>query len=366
MIRITKSFIKIFLLNLLFVISVSKADIVKIANEIMNQIKFEAIIAVQPIDPRASKISISSSKSLVDKLTNSIQISSQSNKFKITLVERSKLDAIMLEQEEFQNVSEFSDLVSNLGADVLISPSVNRLNDKEVEISARAIGVKGDNAGKVLSASNTYKIELPAKYVFVVNSLTSGDKDRSSYASSINSGLSSFNEVLVKDKNNVDVADYIIDLNFSLTVTEKETKESKEASAQSENNKMASEMFGSMLGGKDNPFDNLLKKGSEQNKQKASVFHTSRIFWCVFPFMIIEIASWAGYLLLNFNTKPETILITLLLAGIWLITFFVQVPQHQQMAQSYDINLIQKLVNKNWIRTIFWTLKLIILILFIN
>ena len=269
MVRITKLFIKIFLLNLLFVISVSKADIVKIANEIMNQIKFEAIIAVQPIDPRASKISISSSKSLVDKLTNSIQISSQSNKFKITLVERSKLDAIMLEQEEFQNVSEFSDLVSNLGADVLISPSVNRLNDKEVEISARAIGVKGDNAGKVLSASNTYKIELPAKYVFVVNSLTSGDKDRSSYASSINSGLSSFNEVLVKDKNNVDVADYIIDLNFSLTVTEKETKESKEASAQSENNKMASEMFGSMLGGKDNPFGNLLKKGSEQNKQKA-------------------------------------------------------------------------------------------------
>ena len=143
------------------------------------------------------------------------------------------------------------------------------LNDKEVEISARAIGVKGDNAGKVLSASNTYKIELPAKYVFVVNSLTSGDKDRSSYVSSVNSGLSSFNEVLVKDKNNVDIADYIIDLNFTLTVSEKETKESKEASAKSENDKMASEVFGSLLGGKDNPLGNLLQKGSEQNKQKA-------------------------------------------------------------------------------------------------
>ena len=274
MIGITKSFIKIFLLNLLnllFVISVSKADIVKIANEIMNQIKFEAIIAVQPIDSRASKISISSSKSLVDKLTNSIQISSQSNKFKITLVERSKLEAIMLEQEEFQNVSEFSDLVSNLGADVLISPSVNRLNDKEVEISARAIGVKGDNAGKVLSASNTYKIDLPAKYVFVVNSLTSGDKDRSSYVSSVNSGLSSFNEVLVKNKNNLGEADYIIDLKFSLTVTEKETKESKEATAQSESSQMASEVFGSLMGGsgKENPFGNLLKKGGEQSKKKA-------------------------------------------------------------------------------------------------
>lgn len=270
MINILKYIIKIFILNLLFVISVSKADIVKVANEIMSQIKFEAVVAVQPIDTRASKISISSSKGLVDKLTNAIQISSQSNEFKITLVERSKLDAIMLEQEEFQDVSEFSDLVSNLGADVLISPSVNRLNDKEVEISARAIGVKGDNAGKVLSASNTYKIELPAKYVFVVNSLTSGDKDRSSYVSSVNSGLSNFSEVLVKDKNNVDDADYVIDLKFSLTVTEKETKESKEASKQSESNQMASEMFGSLMGGSGkNPFGDVLKKGSEQSKKKA-------------------------------------------------------------------------------------------------
>ena len=274
MINILKYITKIFILNLsslLFVISVSKADIVKVANEIMSQIKFEAVVAVQPIDTRVSKISIGSSKSLVDKLTNAIQISSQSNEFKITLVERSKLDAIMLEQEEFQDVSEFSDLVSNLGADVLISPSVNRINDKEVEISARAIGVIGDNAGKVLSASNTYKIELPAKYVFVVNSLTSGDKDRSSYVSSVNSGLSSFSEVLVKDKNNLEDADYIIDLKFSLTVAEKETKESKEATAQSESNQMASEMFGSLLGGsgKENPFGDLLKKGSEQSKKKA-------------------------------------------------------------------------------------------------
>jgi hypothetical protein len=269
-----KFYIKIFLislLNLLFVIAIAKADMAKIANEIMSQIKFDTIIAVQPIDTKASKISISSSKGLVDKLTNAIQISSQSNEFKITLVERSKLDAIMLEKEEFQNVSEFSELVSNLGADVLISPSVNRLNDKVVEISARAIGVTGDNSGKVLSASNTYKIELPANYIFVVNSLTSGDQDRSSYTSSVNSGLSSFSEVLVKDINNIDDADYIIDLQFSLTTSERETKESKEVKAQAEEGKMANEMFGSLLGagGKENPFGNVLKKSAEQNEKKA-------------------------------------------------------------------------------------------------
>ena len=274
MLVILKFFVRFFLINFLsfiFLLSFSKADMTKIAKEITSQLKFEATIAVQPIDTKVSKISISASKSLVDKLTNAIQISSQSNEFKLTLVERSKLDAIMLEQEEFQDVTEFSELVSNLGADVLISPSVNRLNDKEVEISARAIGVVGDNAGKVLSASNTYKIDLPAKYVFVVNSLTSGDQDRSSYVSSVNSGLSNFSEVLVKDINDIDEADYLIDLQFSLSVSEKETEESKELKTQAEGNQMASELFGNLLGssGKENPFGDILKKGAEQNEKKA-------------------------------------------------------------------------------------------------
>lgn len=274
MLVILKFFVRFFLINFfsfIFLLSFSKADMTKIAKEITSQLKFEATIAVQPIDTKVSKISISASKSLVDKLTNAIQISSQSNEFKLTLVERSKLDAIMLEQEEFQDVTEFSELVSNLGADVLISPSVNRLNDKEVEISARAIGVVGDNAGKVLSASNTYKIDLPAKYVFVVNSLTSGDQDRSSYVSSVNSGLSNFSEVLVKDINDIDEADYLIDLQFSLSVSEKETEESKELKTQAEGNQMASELFGSLLGssGKENPFGDILKKGAEQNEKKA-------------------------------------------------------------------------------------------------
>ena len=274
MLVILKFFVRFFLINFfsfIFLLSFSKADMTKIAKEITSQLKFEATIAVQPIDTKVSKISISASKSLVDKLTNAIQISSQSNEFKLTLVERSKLDAIMLEQEEFQDVTEFSELVSNLGADVLISPSVNRLNDKEVEISARAIGVVGDNAGKVLSASNTYKIDLPAKYVFVVNSLTSGDQDRSSYVSSVNSGLSNFSEVLVKDINDIDEADYLIDLQFSLSVSEKETEESKELKTQAEGNQMASELFGNILGssGKENPFGDILKKGVEQNEKKA-------------------------------------------------------------------------------------------------
>ena len=274
MLVILKFFVRFFLINFfsfIFLLSFSKADMTKIAKEITSQLKFEATIAVQPIDTKVSKISISASKSLVDKLTNAIQISSQSNEFKLTLVERSKLDAIMLEQEEFQDVTEFSELVSNLGADVLISPSVNRLNDKEVEISARAIGVVGDNAGKVLSASNTYKIDLPAKYVFVVNSLTSGDQDRSSYVSSVNSGLSNFSEVLVKDINDIDEADYLIDLQFSLSVSEKETEESKELKTQAEGNQMASELFGNILGssGKENPFGDILKKGAEQNEKKA-------------------------------------------------------------------------------------------------
>ena len=248
-----------------------KADTSKIAKEIMSQINFEAVIAVQPIDSKNSKISKSSSSSLLDKLTNSIQIASQSKK-NITLVERSKLDAVMMEQEEFQNISEFSDLVSNLGADILISPSVNRINNKEVEISARAIGLSGDNAGKVLSASNTYKINLPAKYIFVVNSIISRGKDRMAYASAINSGISSFTEAIVKDSasSGVSEADFIIDIEFALIVTEKETKESKAAKKQAESNKMAANLFGNIMGGTggNNPFGAILGD-SKKNEAKA-------------------------------------------------------------------------------------------------
>jgi hypothetical protein len=44
-------------------------------------------------------------------------------------------------------------------------------------------------------------------------------------------------------------------------------------------------------------------------------------------------------------------------ALIWLVTFFVQVPLHNQLSDGYDESTVHKLINTNWIRTALWSLK---------
>ena len=46
-----------------------------------------------------------------------------------------------------------------------------------------------------------------------------------------------------------------------------------------------------------------------------------------------------------------------LLAAIWLSTFFVQVPQHDLLAQGFDPIIHHKLVASNWLRTIAWSAR---------
>ena len=44
-----------------------------------------------------------------------------------------------------------------------------------------------------------------------------------------------------------------------------------------------------------------------------------------------------------------------LLAAIWLSTFFLQVPYHKQLSAGFHQQAYQNLVRTNWIRTILWT-----------
>ncbi len=46
-----------------------------------------------------------------------------------------------------------------------------------------------------------------------------------------------------------------------------------------------------------------------------------------------------------------------LLAAIWIITAFVQVPLHSRLSKGHDVGLISQLVTSNWWRTAAWTLR---------
>jgi hypothetical protein len=46
-----------------------------------------------------------------------------------------------------------------------------------------------------------------------------------------------------------------------------------------------------------------------------------------------------------------------LLAGIWLSTFLLQVPQHNVLLQGFAEEAHRKLVITNWIRTVLWSCR---------
>jgi len=99
------------------------------------------------------------------------------------------------------------------------------------------------------------------------------------------------------------------------------------------------------------------------NSDRFAAFETdhSRIITpVVAPMMLLELATGA---LLALGYAPTwmplwaawTGLFAILL--IWASTFFIQVPCHAILASGFDEAVHQRLVTTNWIRTILWTAR---------
>ena len=91
------------------------------------------------------------------------------------------------------------------------------------------------------------------------------------------------------------------------------------------------------------------------------IFHMRNISFIVVPVMILEFLS--GLLLVLYHSNQESLLRIsfILLLIIWLVTalFFAQI--HQKLSKGYDETLVRKLVSFNWIRTLLWTIRTIII-----
>jgi len=100
------------------------------------------------------------------------------------------------------------------------------------------------------------------------------------------------------------------------------------------------------------------KIGSSQFTQYESQ-HTMRTGWVVAPIMLLELGSTIWLLLQRpgYISLVEAIVLVALTVGVWLSTFFWQVPLHSMLLKSFDVGAIEKLVSSNWLRTVFWTLK---------
>ena len=89
-------------------------------------------------------------------------------------------------------------------------------------------------------------------------------------------------------------------------------------------------------------------------------FHTVRISIIVIPLMLCELVVAGGLIHISgytLNTTVPFILVVL----IWFSTAVLSVPCHRKLAMGKDTAVITRLVNTNWLRTILWTAKGIIL-----
>ena len=101
--------------------------------------------------------------------------------------------------------------------------------------------------------------------------------------------------------------------------------------------------------------------------------HTIRTGFVVAPLMLLELGTAIPLLLLTVTSAGRlTIGLSPLYLGalgcllvIWASTFLVQVPLHGLLEQHADSKAMTLLVSTNWIRTIFWSLRLGLLALLV-
>ncbi len=90
--------------------------------------------------------------------------------------------------------------------------------------------------------------------------------------------------------------------------------------------------------------------------------HQKLTAYIVLPAMAIE----AGTAILVAWKRPPTVEAWIPWAGlalvgaIWLSTFLSQAPQHEKLAKGYDPTAHALLVSSNWVRTVAWTTRSII------
>jgi len=89
--------------------------------------------------------------------------------------------------------------------------------------------------------------------------------------------------------------------------------------------------------------------------------HRYRISLIVIPVMLMEL--FTGIYLLYYSVSLQGLFIIgcLMLAAIWISTFKLQMRAHKQIVAIYNQSAVNRLVKTNWIRTILWTARLILL-----
>lgn len=97
----------------------------------------------------------------------------------------------------------------------------------------------------------------------------------------------------------------------------------------------------------------------EQNYTGYQQRHQANITYIVGPVMLIELATaiLLAWYPIEGIAMPLIYVGIALVVLIWLSTAFIQVPCHEKLVRGFDPAAYKWLVNSNWIRTIAWTAR---------
>jgi len=96
---------------------------------------------------------------------------------------------------------------------------------------------------------------------------------------------------------------------------------------------------------------------------KYSQTHVARTQWVVGGPMLVEAFTCAGLLAWfpEHLASPPLAIADLLLLVIWVSTACLQIPLHEALTKGFDERRIRQLVQSNWLRTIAWTARGVLL-----
>lgn len=109
----------------------------------------------------------------------------------------------------------------------------------------------------------------------------------------------------------------------------------------------------------------LMARADRTDYPSFAKAHASRTTRIVAPLMLIEAAT-AMLIVLGLAGPVAGALAwsgIVLLAGVWISTFAVQVPLHEKLAAGWSEATHRRLVHTNWLRTAAWSLRSVIAVL---
>ena len=94
-------------------------------------------------------------------------------------------------------------------------------------------------------------------------------------------------------------------------------------------------------------------------------FHMNKISIIVMPIMLAELITGIMLFIDKSSKSPFLIISFVILVLIWLITGVFFSKAHNELIAGYQELVVNQLVAMNWIRTLLWTLRLLLLTCFV-